>query len=164
MKAAVYLIAAAVCLASCSSSKKVTEHTKVETSIDSVTTSETSSKQTYTMVDTTRTSETTVTITEVEFYPTTVATDTIGAVPTGVGGIKVWRQIVIGKMDEQRGNVTTLERIDTTATTTDVAKQDSYEAKTKDVEKKRVNWLPWVMFAAGAAAIVFVVLKTKSKT
>ena len=162
MKAAVYLIAAAVCLASCSSSKKVTECTKVETSIDSVATSETSSKQTYTMVDTTRTSETTVTITEVEFYPTTAApTDTVGAAG---GGVKVWRQIVIGKKDEQRGYVTTSERSDTTATTTNVAKQDSYETKTKDVEKKRVNWLPWVMFSAGAAAIVFVVLKTKSKT
>lgn len=162
MKAAVYLIAAAVSLAACSSSKKATERTKVETSIDSVATSETSSKQTYTMVDTTRTSETTVTITELEFYPTTAApTDTVG---TAGGGVKVWRQIVIGKKDEQRGNVITSERSDTTATTTNVAKQDSYETKTKDVEKKRVNWLPWVMFAAGAAAIVFVVLKTKSKT
>ena len=164
MKAAVYLIAAAVCLASCSSSKKVTERTKVETSIDSVTTSETGSKQTYTMIDTTRTSETTVTITEVEFYPTTETTDTIGPTPAGVGGVKVWRQIVIGQKEEQRGNVTTSERTDTASTTTNVAKRDSYESKTKDVEKKRVNWLPWVMFAAGAAAIVFVVLKTKSKT
>lgn len=163
MKAAVYLIAAAVCIASCSSSKKVTERTKVETSIDSISTSETSCKQTYTMIDTTRTSETTVTITEVEFYPA-AATDTIGPTPAGVGGVKAWRQIVIWQKDEQRGNVTTSERTDTTVTTTNVAKQESHEAKTKDVEKKRVNWLPWAMFAAGAAAIVFVVLKTKSKT
>lgn len=164
MKAAVYLIAAAVSLASCSPSKKVTERTKVETSIDSVATSEASSKQTYTMIDTTRTSETTLTITEVEFFPKAATADTIGLTPAGVGSVKVWRQIVIGKKDEQRGNVTTSERTDTTATTTSVAKRGSYETKTRDVEKKRINWLPWVMFAAGAAAIVFVVLKTKSKT
>lgn len=163
----------ALILSACASSKKADVYNKVETSVDSSSATDNVVKRSFFDIDTSKVNELGMKITEIEFYPPTCNDADVMQVQSKcnanalkndanassnnphswiTGGVKKWKQTIIGSCSIDKGMTKKTELSDSTKQSLRNRRNDATTIKEQTKTKLNVNW--WIASAIFASIIL----------